>query len=321
MSTYCFIKSKLDGNVIDIQGASAKSGALLDAFPQKKTANDNQLWEFVPDPAGSGYFFIKNKLDGNVIDIQGASTKSGVALDSFPMKSTGNDNQLWQFLQDPAGSGYCFIKSKMDGHVIDIEQASTKSGAGLDAFPMKSTENDNQLWMAVDGTFPSPVQLSNNLTWSNLGTGPEPNTASSGANECNYALSLTIQQDGTWHFFGSYANRGTVPVFTAPPQTFGVSIVVHDLSGKGYSFSQGGFIPSAPQAGSDFNWNVNQKAPAIAANWDSIAARNQATYGFSNNADLTLGDILGQIAGAIESAVSTTETVVADVATVVSLVA
>jgi hypothetical protein len=29
MSTYCFIKSKLDGNVIDIERASAQSGARL----------------------------------------------------------------------------------------------------------------------------------------------------------------------------------------------------------------------------------------------------------------------------------------------------
>ena len=34
MSNYYFIKSKLNGNVIDIQGGSTTSGALLDAYPQ-----------------------------------------------------------------------------------------------------------------------------------------------------------------------------------------------------------------------------------------------------------------------------------------------
>jgi len=137
MGTYYFIKSKLDGNVIDIQGASTSSGALLDAYPQKTTGSDNQLWEFVADPQGSGYYFIKSKLNGNVIDLQGASTKPGTLLDAYPQKTSGTDNQLWQFLADPGGSGDFFIMSKLNGFVIDIQGASTKAGAGLDAYHMK----------------------------------------------------------------------------------------------------------------------------------------------------------------------------------------
>jgi Ricin-type beta-trefoil lectin domain-like len=79
--------------VIDIK-KSGGTGALLDAFPPKKTDNDNQLWEFVPDPGGSGYYFIKSKLDGDVIDIK-KSGGTGALLDAFPMKKTDNDNQLW----------------------------------------------------------------------------------------------------------------------------------------------------------------------------------------------------------------------------------
>ncbi len=157
MSNYYFIKSKLAGNVIDIQKASTASGALLDAYPQKTSGTDNQLWEFVADPAGSGYYFIKSKLDGNVIDIQKASTAAGALLDAYPQKTSGTDNQLWRFLEDPAGSGYCFISSKLDGSVIDIQGASTSAGAGLDAYPQKFSGTDNQLWEVVGGSFPSPV--------------------------------------------------------------------------------------------------------------------------------------------------------------------
>src|SRR5580693_3141962 len=96
MSTFCAIASKLSGNVIDIQEASTKAGALLDAFPPKKTGADNQLWDFIPDPAGSGYHFIRNRLSGNVIDIQQASIKAGALLDAFPAKKTAADNQLWK---------------------------------------------------------------------------------------------------------------------------------------------------------------------------------------------------------------------------------
>jgi Ricin-type beta-trefoil lectin domain-like len=157
MASYYFIKSKLDGNVIDIQGASTKSGVQLDAWPQKTSGTDNQLWEFVADPAGSGYFFIKSKLDGNVIDIEQASTTPGTLLDAWPQKTSGTDNQLWQFYKDPGGSGYYFIQSKLDCTVVDIKGASTTAGALLDAWPLKSSGTNNQLWEVVSGSFPSPV--------------------------------------------------------------------------------------------------------------------------------------------------------------------
>ena len=80
MSNYCSIKNKLSGNVIDFQGASMKAGALLDAFSQKTTDNDNQLWEWILDPAGSDYCFIRSKLNGNVIDVQGPSMNAGTPL-------------------------------------------------------------------------------------------------------------------------------------------------------------------------------------------------------------------------------------------------
>ena len=104
-----------------------------------------------------GYYFIKSKLNGNVIDLQGASTKPGTLLDAYPQKTSGTDNQLWQFLADPGGSGDFFIMSKLNGFVIDIQGASTKAGAGLDAYHMKASGSDNQLWSVVSGTFPSPV--------------------------------------------------------------------------------------------------------------------------------------------------------------------
>jgi hypothetical protein len=165
MSSYYFIKSKLSGNVIDIEGASTTAGALLDAYTQKASNNDNQLWEFVADPQGSGYYFIKSKLNGNVIDIQGGNTtaglKDGTPLDAFPQKTGGTvgqtDNQLWQFMKDPAGSGYCFIMSKANGNVIDIEGASTAPGTALDSFPLKPSATDNQLWEVVGGSFPATV--------------------------------------------------------------------------------------------------------------------------------------------------------------------
>jgi hypothetical protein len=158
VGAYYFIKSKLNGDVIDVSGAATTPGTPLDAYPQKTSGTDNQLWEFVADPAGSGYYFIKSKLDGSVIDIDGASTKTGTILDAYRQKTTGTDNQLWEFVSDPAGSGYCFIKSKLIGHVIDIQGASTSPGTPLIAYPWKLNGYDNQLWTVVGGSFPSVVK-------------------------------------------------------------------------------------------------------------------------------------------------------------------
>jgi hypothetical protein len=155
--SYYFIKSKLDGNVIDIQGASTANGVPLDAWPQKTSGTNNQLWEFVPDPAGSGYYFIKSQLNGNVIDIKGGSPTPATALDSWPQQAPSQENQLWQFYEDPGGSGYYYIQSKLVGNAIDIMAASTSSGALLDAYFPKVSGYDNQLWQVVGGTFPATV--------------------------------------------------------------------------------------------------------------------------------------------------------------------
>lgn len=151
--SYYFIKSKLSGNVIDIVGASTSSGAKLDAYPQKSSGTENQLWEFVADPAGSGYFAIKSQLDGTVIEVPGDLALPGVGLDVTSLVNY-NAGQLWQFYEDPAGSGYFYIMSKLNGFVIDIEGASTKPGALLDLYPPKPSGTDNQLWQVVNGSFP-----------------------------------------------------------------------------------------------------------------------------------------------------------------------
>jgi hypothetical protein len=311
MTTYNAIQNKLSGNVIDIQGASTESGALLDAFPQKTTGNDNQLWDFVPDPAGSGFYFIKSKLSGNTVDIRGDSTTAGAGLDVYPQQNPGKSNQLWAFNPDPAGSGYFFIRSMLNGNVIDIEGASTKAGTLLDAFPQKTNGADNQLWKVVDGAFPAPVYTS--ISWGPEGTGPAPNssTVGSGGSECAYQVSLSISQDGTCTFSGYYQNRGNVAVLTAPPQGFAVAFIVHDTTGKAYAFVYTGEVPSAPQSGSLITWNVTHKCPVIAENWYAIAAKNYGgpwVWNTHDNAFLYwltkgLSDLLGVLANDIETAV------------------
>jgi Ricin-type beta-trefoil lectin domain-like len=99
-SGYFYIVNKLDGHVMDIQGASTASGSLLEAHSRKVSVDgyagsDNQLWYFVADPARPGRTRIVSKLNGNVVDVQGASANPHALLDAFPVKLTGAHNQQW----------------------------------------------------------------------------------------------------------------------------------------------------------------------------------------------------------------------------------
>jgi hypothetical protein len=237
MSTYYFIKSQLDGNVIDIQRASTASGALLDVYPQKTSGTNNQLWEFVPDPAGSGYYFIKSQLDGNAIDVQRASTASGALLDAYPQKTSGTDNQLWQFVDDPAGSGYCFIMSKLDGTVIDVQRASTASGALLDAYPMKATGTKNQLWTVVGGKFPSTVSV---VPTPAAGLGSNSNYILYDSCKSLIDVSVTINvtqdivcgsTDGSTQGFGFQFNAYSPPKETSAWQQYVVAVFGTEIIG------------------------------------------------------------------------------------------
>ena len=253
----------------------------------------------------STYFAIQSKLSGNVIDIQEASTKPGALLDAFSQKTSDSDNQLWEFIPDPAGSGHYFIKSKLSGNVIDIQQASTKPGALLDAFSQKTSDSDNQLWRVVDGAFPGPVYTG--ISWGPEGTGPAPNSSTvySGGNECAYQVSLAINQDGSCTLSGYYQNRGDVWWGTAPPQDFVVAFFVYDTSGKIYALSYSGSIPSAPQSGSLVTWNVTQKCPVIAENWYPIAAKNMGCPYVWNTYDESIGEVLGSWVSAAASDLKT----------------
>jgi hypothetical protein len=156
MGNYYAIKNRFSQNVIDIQGDSTQAGALLDGYPETNPPSDNQLWEFVPDPLGSGYFFIKSKLNGNVIDIQGKSEASGALLDAFPQ--SGTDNELWQFVVDPV-SGWYFIMSKMNGNVIDVQGSSVEPKALLTSYPPTYPAQESQLWVVLFGSPPAQVEM------------------------------------------------------------------------------------------------------------------------------------------------------------------
>ncbi len=106
---------------------------------------------------------IMNGNDGNVIDIEGNSTKEGAFLDAYPPKVarslegpvTFAANQTWQVLRDPAGSSHHIIQNPQTGHCINISANSQNPDAPVDVYPAKTSNNENQLWDFLPDEFGS----------------------------------------------------------------------------------------------------------------------------------------------------------------------
>jgi hypothetical protein len=233
--------------VIDILGGATAPGTGLDSFPANSPVSDNQLWEFVVDPAGSGYYFIKSKLSGNVIDIEQGNTtvglKDGALLDAYTQKTTSYpheaDNQLWQFVEDPAGSGYCFIMSRLNGNVVDIQGASKAATTPLDSYPMKANGTDNQLWKVVGGSFPKTVST---VADSNLG-GNSNYIVSSGCNPLfNVTVMIEITQDMVCKSVTPPTPAECIPPSGSAENIVGFSFQVNCYSQNGHTCAYQQFV-------------------------------------------------------------------------------
>ncbi len=138
-----FIRSKLAGLVIDIEGANRAPGAGLIAHRAKsqREGNANQQWELVPTRGG---YLIRSKLNGLVLDVEGANTAPATRVVTW--EAHGQANQVWQLV--PARrKGTYYIQSKLNGFVLDIEGGRTDGAGRLIIYPMKRDgEADNQLW-------------------------------------------------------------------------------------------------------------------------------------------------------------------------------
>lgn len=154
MADYFFITSKLNGNVLDIEGANTAPRTPIISYPRKSSGTDNQLWERVPtgpkDPAGGqSQYFIKSKLNGNVLDIEGANTAPRTPIISYPEKTSGTNNQVWQLVESNEYEGYFFITSLLNGNVLDIYGANPAPRTPIISYPRKTSGTDNQLWKFV----------------------------------------------------------------------------------------------------------------------------------------------------------------------------
>jgi ricin-type beta-trefoil lectin protein len=99
-SSHSLLKNPGTKHCITIADGSLERGAGLRADSVATSNNEGQLWDFLPDQFGSGYFFIQNPRTGYVIEIIDGSTESGAALVVNPRRLFGNSYQLWEGVEE-----------------------------------------------------------------------------------------------------------------------------------------------------------------------------------------------------------------------------
>lgn len=120
--------------------------------------------------SNSGYYLIRSKLNGMVLDIAGNNPEPNANVVVHPVQGTyGAANQQWQI----TGNG--LIKSRLNGFVLDIEGNNTEPFTPVVVNPVNGSDGTpNQQWTnSKDGLIKSKV---NGLVLDILGSMNEPFT-------------------------------------------------------------------------------------------------------------------------------------------------
>lgn len=135
-SDWYTVQSRHSGLVLDIQGASTATGAILTQYTNWE--GTNQQFRFID--LGTGYHKIQVRGSGLVLDVWNASTADGATVAQYT--DTGGANQQWKVTRD--SSGYYSIVNRHSGKALDVYNWSTSAGAPIVQYT--PTGATNQQW-------------------------------------------------------------------------------------------------------------------------------------------------------------------------------
>ena len=129
---YNIVSSISNNSVIDIRGGAygVKNGTNIQIWKYNYTTA--QKWYIERDV--DGYYTIKNKQSGKVLDVSGAGTKSGTNVQAFT--SNGTCAQKWRILKN--GANHVFI-SACSHKVLDLTSAITSNGSNIQIYVPNGT--------------------------------------------------------------------------------------------------------------------------------------------------------------------------------------
>jgi len=131
------------GKVIDLD-RNNQTGVIQ--FSSRNT--DNQQWDIVP--AGQGYFFFRNAMNGKALEASDMRNSSPV----LGMPFTGGPNQQWRIM--PAADGNALITNRL-GKTLDIPNGQVRDGARVQIYDANGEANQRFVFRRIGGMRGGPA--------------------------------------------------------------------------------------------------------------------------------------------------------------------
>lgn len=172
---YFFLRSAMNGLVLDVEGGNTYPGTRIAMWHQKHDGNDNQLWyeepisgtirskhtDFCIDVEGDSICIqpyspgnpnqqwmvagnrVQNRFNPSMnLDIAGNDGDAGARVCAWDYH--GGDNQQWA--AEYTAPRYFFIRSALNGKVLDIRGADSSPGTKVIMYDQNDGMSDNQMW-------------------------------------------------------------------------------------------------------------------------------------------------------------------------------
>jgi poly(3-hydroxybutyrate) depolymerase len=119
------------GKLMDISGVSTAAGALLQQW--SATGGQNQQFDFVD--SGDGYYRIRARHSGMVLQVAG----SGTGADITQQPDSNATNQQWKVVDQ--GGGVVSLVSRLSSLAMDVWGASTADGTRISQWTVSGNAN------------------------------------------------------------------------------------------------------------------------------------------------------------------------------------
>ncbi|GAA1534797.1 hypothetical protein GCM10009827_061200 [Dactylosporangium maewongense] len=196
-SAWYVIVNRNSGKAMDLWEWSTADGAPVNQFTRNDLAV--QQWQFVP--TDNGYYQIRSRHSGKVLELANASDGAGLYQQTA---AAGNNRQQFT-LKDSAG-GYVRLLSRHSGKALDVWEWSTADGARISQYT--DTDGANQQW-----------------TLARVGSGTPTTSPPSGGCGTGSFNAEAVLNGGTWT-----ARNGGTTAYTGTDMRAAVQAAVNSLT-------------------------------------------------------------------------------------------
>ncbi|MEU4449633.1 non-reducing end alpha-L-arabinofuranosidase family hydrolase, partial [Actinosynnema sp. NPDC023926] len=173
------------------------------------TRNDgtNQQWQFTD--SGGGYYRVKSRHSGKVLDVPNSSTADGVAIQQWT--DHGGTNQ--QFRLADSDGGHVRLIARHSNKAVEVQGSSTADGGN--AVQYGDTGGNNQQWQLVRVGTPSTTTTTDNnpgtglpssFRWDSSGVlaGPKSDASHNIVSIKDYTV---VRHNNQWQVYATTASR------------------------------------------------------------------------------------------------------------------